>query len=132
MKSVVGNALILAAGLALGALAVDGLHAQAKQPVYTIAEIQIKEGEQDAYAKEFSPKAQALLKSIAGSQFIAAGTPMKIEGELPPSGTRVTIRRYNSIEDARAAYSSPEYKEARKIGDKYATFRVIAIEGVPQ
>ena len=52
MKSVVGNALILAAGLALGALAVDGLHAQAKQPVYTIAEIQIKEGEQDAYAKK--------------------------------------------------------------------------------
>jgi uncharacterized protein (DUF1330 family) len=132
MKSIVGNASILAAGLALGAIAVEELHAQTKQPVYTIAEIQIKESDRDAYTKEFSPKAQAALKSIAGSQFVAAGTPMKIEGDLPPSGTRITIRRYNSIEDAKAAYSSPEYKEARKIGDKYATFRVIAIEGVPQ
>jgi uncharacterized protein (DUF1330 family) len=82
--------------------------------------------------KEFSPKAQVALKSTAGSQFVAAGTPTKIEGEPPPPSTRVTIRRYNSMEDAKAAYSSPEYMEARKIGDKYATFRVFAIEGVSQ
>jgi uncharacterized protein (DUF1330 family) len=36
------------------------------------------------------------------------------------------------MEDAKAAFSSPEYMEARKIGDKYATFRVFAIEGVSQ
>ena len=82
--------------------------------------------------KEFSPKAQAALKNVAGSQFVAAGTATKIEGEPPPPSARVTIRRYNSMEDAKAAYSSPEYKEARKIGDKYATFRVFAIEGVQQ
>ncbi len=28
------------------------------------------------------------------------------------------------------AYNSPDYKEARKIGDKYATFRIYAVEGV--
>jgi len=125
-------ASVLLAGVALGALAVEGLHAQAKPPVYTIAEIQIKESDRDAYMKEFSPKAQAALKSIAGSQFVAAGTATKIEGEPPPAGTRVTIRRYNSMEDAKAAYSSPEYLEVRKIGDKYATFRVFAIEAVSQ
>jgi len=94
--------------------------------------IQIKEGDTDAYVKAQSPKAQAALKSIAGSQLIAAGTATKIEGEPRPRGTRVTIRRYNSMEDAKAAFSSPEYREARKIGDKYATFRVFATEGVSQ
>jgi uncharacterized protein (DUF1330 family) len=82
--------------------------------------------------KEFAPKAQAALKNLAGSQFVAAGIAIKIEGEPPTPNTRVTIRRYSSMEDAKAAYTSPEFMEARKIGDKYATFRVFAIEGVAQ
>jgi uncharacterized protein (DUF1330 family) len=126
------HGLTLVTGVAIGAFAVEVLHAQGKPPVYAIAEIQVKEGAQDAYMKEYSPKAQAALINIAGSQFVAAGTATKIEGEPPPPGTRVTIRRYNSMEDAKAAFSSPEYREARKIGDKYATFRVFAIDGVPQ
>jgi uncharacterized protein (DUF1330 family) len=32
----------------------------------------------------------------------------------------------------KAAYNSPEYKEARKIGDKYAKFRAFAVEGLPE
>jgi uncharacterized protein (DUF1330 family) len=132
MKPKFTLAVALVTGVAIGAGAVEVLHAQGKPPVYTIAQIQIKEGDQDAYMKEYAPKAQAALKSIAGSQFIASGTATKIEGEPPPPSTRVTIRRYNSMEDAKAAFSSPEYMEARKIGDKYATFRVFAIEGVPQ
>jgi len=35
------------------------------------------------------------------------------------------------MEAAKAAYSLPAYKEARKIGDKYAKFRIVAVEGVP-
>jgi hypothetical protein len=38
------------AGVALGALAVEGLHAQAKPPVYYVAEIDVTNPE--AYAKE--------------------------------------------------------------------------------
>jgi len=132
MKSKYTLALAAVTGVTIGAVAVEVLHAQGKPPVYTIAQIQIKEGDADVYMKEFAPKAQTALKNIAGSQFVAAGTTTKIEGEPPPPSTRVTIRKYNSMEDAKAAYSSPEYKEARKIGDKYATFRVFAIEGVSQ
>jgi uncharacterized protein (DUF1330 family) len=132
MKSTYTLALASVTGVAIGAVAVEVLHAQGKPPVYTIAEIQIKEGDTDAYMKEYSPKAQAALKNIAGSQFVASGTATKVEGEPPSPSTRVTIRKYNSMEDAKAAFSSPEYKEARKIGDKYATFRVFAIEGVSQ
>jgi uncharacterized protein (DUF1330 family) len=33
---------------------------------------------------------------------------------------------------AQALYNSPEYKAAQAIGDKYATFRRYAVEGLPQ
>jgi uncharacterized protein (DUF1330 family) len=91
--------------------------------------IQISDPE--AYMKEFAPKAQAALKT-AGSQFLAGGSPTMIDGDPAPPNTRITVRRYNSIDEAKAAYGSAEYKEVRKIGDKYATFRVFAVEAVSQ
>jgi uncharacterized protein (DUF1330 family) len=36
------------------------------------------------------------------------------------------------LDQAGAAYNSAAYKEARKIGNKYATFRIYAIEGLAQ
>jgi len=96
--------------------------------VYTCAEIQISDI--NGYMKEFAPIAQAALKT-SGSQLLAAGPGTSIEGEPPK--TRVTVRRYNSLEEAKAAYSSPQYKEARKMADKYgAKFRVFAVEAVSQ
>jgi uncharacterized protein (DUF1330 family) len=128
MKSKYAVALTLITGVAIGAVAVEVLHAQSK-PIYTVAMIQISDP--DAYMKEFLPKAQAALKT-AGSQFLAGGSPTMIDGDPAPPNTRITVRRYNSIEEAKAAYGSPEYKEIRKIGDKYAKFRVFAVEAVPQ
>src|SRR5262245_43813959 len=83
-----------------------------------------------ASTKEFAPKAQAALKN-AGGRFLAAGQKvMALEGE--PSKTRVTIQVWDSLEKMQAAYDSVEYKEARKIGDKYAKFRAFAVEGLSQ
>ena len=59
-------ALSMLAGAALGAAAIEGLHAQAKPPVYTVSEIQITN--LDAYLKEFAPVAQASIRS-AGRDF---------------------------------------------------------------
>jgi uncharacterized protein (DUF1330 family) len=116
------------AGVGIGAIAVQTLHAQAKPPIYRIAEIDVSNVE--AYTKEFVPIAQAALKN-AGGRFLAAGQKVTaLAGEPPKS--RVTIQVWESLEKMRAAYNSPEYKEARKIGDKYAKFRAFAIEGVPQ
>jgi uncharacterized protein (DUF1330 family) len=53
-----------------------------------------------------------------------------LEGDPPK--TRVTIQVWDSMEKMKAAYESAEYKEARKIGDKYAKFRAFAVEGLPQ
>jgi len=111
------------AGAGIGGLTVERLHAQAKPPVYVIAEIDISNP--DAYAKEFLPLVQSNLGTA-----VAAGKGVTIEGE--PAKSRVTVRLYDSIEAAKAAYNLPAYKEARKIGDKYAKFHIFAVEGLPK
>jgi heme-degrading monooxygenase HmoA len=44
----------------------------------------------------------------------------------------VTIQAWDSLEKAQAWRNSAEYKELRKIGDKYAKFRAYAVEGMAQ
>jgi uncharacterized protein (DUF1330 family) len=128
MKTYFTVGLSMLAGIGVGAIAVQTLHAQGKAPIYRIAEIQITDV--DAYTKEFAPKAQAALKG-AGGKFLAAGQKVTaLEGDPPK--TRVTIQVWDSMEQMQAAYNSAAYKEARQIGDKYAKFRAFAVEGLPQ
>jgi uncharacterized protein (DUF1330 family) len=128
MKAQYSVPLAMLAGIGIGAAAVQTLHAQANPPVYYIAEIDVKDV--DAYTKEFAPKAQATIKA-AGGRLLAAGQKVTaFEGDPPKP--RVAIQVWDSLEKIQAWRNSGEYKEARKIGDKYATFRAFAIEGLPQ
>jgi uncharacterized protein (DUF1330 family) len=127
MKTNYTVGLAMLAGFGLGAVAIEGLHAQAKPPVYTVSEIQITN--QDAYLKEFAPVAQASIRN-AGGKFLAGGPGTALEGA--PPATRITIQSWDSLEKARAWREGAEYKKAREIGDKYAKFRAFAVEGAPQ
>ena len=60
MKTHYTVALAMLAGAAIGATAVNGLHAQAKAPLYLVSEIDVTNPE--AYGKEYAPKSQALIK----------------------------------------------------------------------
>ena len=126
MKTQYVVALSAAAGIAIGAAAVQTLHAQAKAPGYIVAEIDVSNV--DGYTKEFLSKAGPALDA-AGAKFLARGGKNEaIDG--PPPLKRVIISQFDSLEKAVAAYKSPAYLEARKIGDKYAKFRIFAVEGV--
>jgi uncharacterized protein (DUF1330 family) len=128
MKSNYKVAAAMLAGVALGALAVQGLHAQAKPPLYSVAEIDVSN--LDAYLKEYVPLAQAAIKA-GGGRILAAGQNITaIEGTPPKS--RVAILQWESIEQYNAWRKSAAYVDARKIADKYAKFRSFAIEGMPQ
>ena len=116
------------AGFGLGAVTIDQLHAQAKPPVFYVAEIDMKNA--DAYQKEYAPKAQALIKKHGG-KVLAAGQNITVIEGAPPKA-RVAIQQWDSIEKIQAWRNSAEYKEIRKIGDKYATFRSYAVVGVAQ
>ena len=116
------------AGVGIGAVAVETLHAQAKPPVYVISEIEVSNVE--AYAKEFVPLARAALEKTGGKFIGASQSPTSLEGA--PQKSRITINVYDSLEKAQASRNTTDYKEARKIGDKYAKFRAYVVEGLPQ
>ena len=80
-------------------------------------------------SKEFAPVAQASIKA-AGGKFLAGGPGTSLEGA--PPATRVTIQMWDSLEKAQAWRNGADYKKAREIGDKYAKFRAIAVEAMPQ
>ena len=121
-------ALALLAGAAIGAVAVQGLHAESKAPVYVVTETDISD--LDAFQKEYLPVVQPTIKAAGGRRVAAGQNIVVLEGPSP--GTRVAINEFDSLEAVQAWRASADYKAARKIGDKYAKFRAFAIEGIPQ
>jgi uncharacterized protein (DUF1330 family) len=119
--------LAMLAGVGIGAVAVQTLHAQAKPPVYYIAEVDVTN--QDAYVKEFVPLGQAAAKS-SGGRFLAQGGKVTVFDGEPPK--RVVVQVWDSLEKIQAWRSSAEFKAARQVGDKYAKFRTYAVDGLPQ
>jgi uncharacterized protein (DUF1330 family) len=66
-----------------------------------------------------------------GSPFIRMCTSSR-RAALSSPASPVAINRFDSIDAAQAWRNSDQYKEARKVGDKYAKFRAFAVEGLPQ
>ena len=120
--------VVLAAltGIGIGAAAVQGLHAQAKPPAYAVVEIDVTNP--DAFTKEYAPIAGKVITAAGGKYLARGGKNVAIEGDPPKS--RPVLIQFESLEKAQALFASSEYREGRKIGDKYAKFRIWAVEGV--
>lgn len=127
MKTHYTVALAMLAGVGLGAAAVQGLHAQGKPPVYLVTEIDISNV--DAYVKDYAPLAQASIKKAGGKLLAASLKITPFEG-TPPK--RVAIQVWDNLDQIKAWRDGADYKASRAIGDKYATFRSFAVEGMPQ
>ena len=126
MKQYLGLGLGMIAGAVLGAAAVTGLHAQAKPPAYAVVEIDVSN--QDAFLKEYAPVAGKAITAGGGKYLARGGKNVSIDG-APPT-PRTVIIAFESLEKAQAAFASTDYREGRKIGDKYAKFRIWAVEGI--
>jgi hypothetical protein len=61
---------MLVAGMALGAAAVQTLHAQAKPPAFQIVEVTVND--QDGFSKEFVPLISKVQQDVGG-KFLARG-----------------------------------------------------------
>ena len=133
MRTYLTVATSMTVGMAIGGFAIQGLHAQAKPPVYYVAQIDALN--EEAYAKDYVPKAQALIRN-SGGKFVAIGgaagggkvTPM--EGDPPKK--RVVIQAWESLEKIQAWRDSAEFKEVRKVGEGIAKFHAFAVDGVGQ
>lgn len=133
MKTRYAVALALLAGFGMGVAAIQTLHAQAKPPLYYIIEIDVTD--QVGFTKNYLPVIQPLIKADGG-RFVASGGPgsggkvTAIEG--PPPTSRVAVLVWDSLEQVQAHRNSEAFKQARKIGEKYAKFRSFTVEGVPE
>lgn len=128
MNTYIKLGLAMLAGFGLGAIAVDQLHAQARPPAYVISEIDVINA--DAYAKEYVPLANKALAESGQKRLASGGKTIALAGAPPAS--RIVLSVFENLEKAQAAYSSPAYMEARKIGDQYGKLRIFAVEGLPQ
>ena len=116
--------LAMAASFALGALAVQGLHAQAKPSGYVVVEVAVTD--KDGYAKEFIPPAAKAIEEGGGKYVVRGGRTVSFQGTPPAS--RVVVLQFESMDKAQAWWESPGSKNSQTIGDKYATFRIFAVE----
>ena len=125
MKTSVSMLISVAAGIAIGAAAVQALHAQARPPAYVIGEIEV--GNAEMLDKEYVPAAAKAVRDGGARYLVASGKSVSFYGEPPK---RIAIMAFESLEKAEAAFNSPAYKQAKAVGDKYAKFRIYAVEGV--
>src|ERR1700724_2696143 len=128
MKSTYKLTIALFAGAAIGGLVIHGLHAQAKPPVFQVVEIDVLD--QEAYSKDYVPKAQAAIKAAGGKFLAAGGKTTTIEGEPPKS--RVVIQQWDSLEKVQAYRDSAAFTDLLPLRNKLAKFRSFFVEGVPQ
>ena len=125
MRSNFRIAMVLFAGVAIGAIAVEGLHAQgAKLKAYVVSESDVLDAKAQA---AFIP---AIRKAMAETHhgrplYTATGRVVQIEGGAPPKSAALT--EWDSVDDAVAFYKSkawadlaPQRDKAVKVIRRYA------------
>jgi uncharacterized protein (DUF1330 family) len=128
MKTHYTIALAMLAGFGLGTVAVQGLHAQAKVPVYQVTEVEMLDPE--AYSKDYVPKARAAIEAAGGKFLAAGGKTTALDGDPPKS--RIVIQQWDSIEKIKAYRDSAAFKELMPLRNKLGKFRTYAVEGIAQ
>jgi uncharacterized protein (DUF1330 family) len=99
-------ALAIVAGVALGATAMQGLHAQASPKAYTVTETEVLDAAAQAV---YTPLVQAAIKAAGGRNFnTSGGKVVAMEGAAAPK--RVAMTEWDSLEKAQAFYNSAAFK----------------------
>ena len=116
-------AVLTAGGLV--ALAIQGLHAQAKPPAYVITEVEIID--QTAY-KEFGPKVSATYQPFGGKYLVRGGEVVAMDGEAPK---RVVVVVFENMAKAQAWRNSAAWKELAPLRAKAVKAREYIADGFP-
>ena len=118
-------ALSVLAGAALGAAAIQGLHAQMKPKAYMVTENEVIDA---AALATYIPLAVAAIQAAGGRRLAPpAGKIVAIVGEAPK---RLGISEWESVEKAQAYRNSDAFKKLAPQRDKaLKTIRVYIKEG---
>src|SRR6516162_4854917 len=114
MKTSFRIAMAMLAGVAIGAIAVQGLHAQgAKLKAYSVSESEVLDA--TALAAYLTAARKASAAAHGRSLRTSAGRVVQIEGAAPKS---VGIVEWDSLDEAVAFYKSKAWADLAPLRDK--------------
>jgi len=127
MKTILKTTAAIVGGVLVGGGAVQLLHAQSKPPAFVVSEIAVKD--EEGYAQNFLKAAQ---KDIAdhGGKYLAGGykKTISLAGSEPPN--RVVILQFADMDQVKEWRDQGAMDLENSVGNKYASFRIYAVEGV--
>jgi len=127
MKRFLAPGLTMLAGVAIGAFAVQGLHAQAKPPSYVVIDIAKMTDAEGFKAVTSSPAAgPARLKELGGRYIIRSTTMTALDGPAP---ARFVVLAFDSKEKAQAWADASDIKAINAIRYKTTDSRAFIVEG---
>jgi uncharacterized protein (DUF1330 family) len=127
MKTHYTVALAMLAGVGLGAIAVQGLHAQAKPPSYVVIDITEMTDPEGFKAVTTSAAASpARLTALGGRFVIRTETTTALDG-IPPK--RFVVLAFDSKEKAQGWADAPDIKAINAIRGKTTKSRAFIVEG---
>jgi len=124
MKAKYKLGLTLLAGIALGAAAIEGIHAQMKPPTYVVIAIR-KITDADAY-KQVMAKGPAAAAASGATFVIRTDKITSLDG-TPPA--RFVLLKFDSVEQAQAWHTSAAQKEVDAIRAKTTDSLAFMLEG---
>jgi uncharacterized protein (DUF1330 family) len=130
MKTKYNMALALLGGIALGAVAIQALHAQAKPPTYVVIDIEAMTDPEGFKAVPGSPGASpARLTALGGRYIVRTETITAIDG-TPPK--RFVLLAFDTKEKAQGWVDAPDVKETNAMRSKTTNSRAFIVEGLAQ
>jgi len=119
--------LVMVAGAALGAAAIQGLHAQAKPPVYAVVDISEITDPEGWKVVTQRPTASTETVKQGGRYITRTDKITALDGTAPK---RFVVIAFDSLEKAQSWNDSPGQKEINAIRVKTTKSRSFIVEGM--
>lgn len=129
MKRFLVPGLTTLIGVAVGAFAVEGLHAQAKPPTYVVIDIATMTDPEGFKAVTSSPAAGPRLKELGGRYAIRSTTMTPIDG-TPPA--RFVVLAFDNKDKAQGWADASDIKEINAIRTKTTNSTAFIVDGVAE
>jgi uncharacterized protein (DUF1330 family) len=126
MRTQFTAALALLAGVAIGAVAVQGLHAEAKPPAYVVVEIR-SITDADGMKRVAEKASPAALAAAGGHYVVRTNEVIGLDG-VPPK--RFVLIAFDNLEKAKAWRDSAATEEVSALRAKSSDSSSFLVEGV--
>ena len=94
-------------------------------PAYIVVEVNVEDA---VRYEDYKPMVPPSLKPYGGHFVVRGGKVETLEGDWSPK--RLVIVEFPSVEQAKAWWNSPEYKDAKALRQATSKTQMIVVEGV--